>query len=173
MTVNQDEDEARGDREGSEAQLRPFEVRSLAPRDAPAVRDFVQVILLAHGLAGDRELLRYGLRGEALIAELVAAIDDVAVGTVTVTQSRLRPDAAWVSKLFVDPLHRGRRIGRALLARAVDDARAAGFQRIGLSTLPVFRDAIRLYEDTGWVRAPRRPTRTSELVYWRTTAAIG
>jgi GNAT superfamily N-acetyltransferase len=156
-----------------EAELRPFVVRPLTPRDAPAVRDFVQVILLAHGLAGDHELLRYGLRGEALVAELVATIDEVPVGTVTVTQSRLRPDAAWVSKLFVDPLHRGRRIGRALLARAVDEARAAGFERIGLSTLPVFRAAIRLYDETGWVRAPRRPTRTSELVYWRTTAAIG
>jgi GNAT superfamily N-acetyltransferase len=158
---------------GEGAELRPFEVRALAPADAPAVRDFVQVILMAHGLAGDHELMRYGLRGEALIAELVATIDGVPVGTVTVTQSRLRPGAAWVSKLFVDPLHRGRRIGRALLSRAVDAARAAGFERIGLSTLPVFREAIRLYDETGWVRAPRRPTRTSELVYWRTTAAIG
>lgn len=150
-------------------ELRPYSIRPLAREDAPLVRDFVQVVLLAHGLADDRELLRFGARSDDRIAELVAAIDGAPVGTVTVSHSRLRRDAAWVSKLFVDPLHRGRRIGRALLARAVEEARQAGFARIGLSTLPIFREAIRLYDDTGWVRAPRR---RGELVFWRTTAPI-
>jgi GNAT superfamily N-acetyltransferase len=155
-----------------DVQLRPYRIRPLERADAPAVRDFVQVVLLAHGLGEDRELLRYGEPSDDLVAELVADIDGAPVGTITVGESRLRRDAAWISKLFVDPLHRGRRIGRALLARAVDEARRAGFERIGLSTLPIFRDALRLYEDTGWVRAPRRVRRSPEIVFWRTTAPI-
>lgn len=51
--------------------------------------------------------------------------------------------------LFVAPEAQGRGIGRALLARAVAAARAAGVPSLSLTTAPGTR-AERLYRDCGW-----------------------
>ena len=61
----------------------------------------------------------------------------------------LAPGRASLWALFVTPEAAGRGIGRALLARAVDEARAAGIARLTLATAPGSR-AERLYRRTGW-----------------------
>jgi GNAT superfamily N-acetyltransferase len=51
--------------------------------------------------------------------------------------------------LFIDPVHEGRGIGRALLAKACDVLRAAGHRTATLGTEPGSR-ADRFYRQAGW-----------------------
>ncbi len=71
--------------------------------------------------------------------------------------SRRSQGEAHLSKLFVAAEARGRGIGRALLAHAVAEARAFGMRRLDLETRSVFREAVGLYEATGWTRGPDLP----------------
>lgn len=62
-----------------------------------------------------------------------------------------------LTRLFVRPPARRRRIGRALTERVLRSARSAGYVRVVLDTLPTMAPAIRLYGELGF-----RPTRP----YW-------
>jgi GNAT superfamily N-acetyltransferase len=58
--------------------------------------------------------------------------------------------------LFVEPGGAGRGIGKALLRRAVDEARAAGLAELHLVTAPDSR-AERLYRSLGWTDTGHDP----------------
>ena len=135
-------------------------VRRAVPEDGPAVRDFVFATLRSYGIEPDPEgldadVVAFGTAGDGPVAEFVAEVDGRAAGSVAL--SRRDAETAWLSKLFVDAQHRGHGLGRALLARAVAEARTRGYRRIELETRTIFREAVHLYEVTGWVRGPDLP----------------
>ncbi len=148
---------------------RPAVIRGAVPADGPAVRAFVFATLRSYGIepdpAGlDADVMAFGTAGDGPVAEFVAAIDGRPVGSVALSpkaggHGSLEPDGrvAWLSKLFVDAAYRGHGLGRALLERAVTEARARGYRRIDLETRTIYREAVRLYEATGWVRGPDLP----------------
>ena len=74
----------------------------------------------------------------------------------------LDPAGAGVWALFVAPEAEGRGIGRALLDRLLDEARALGLRRLSLETAPDTR-AERFYTAAGWTKAGT--TRTGELLF--------
>ena len=59
---------------------------------------------------------------------------------------------AELKRMYVRPRHRGRQIGRAILARLEEEARMAGVKRLVLETGDVLAAAIRLYERAGFTR---------------------
>ncbi len=59
-------------------------------------------------------------------------------------------DSCEFKRLYVRPRFRGRHIGRMLVTRAMDDARAMGYPRMVLDTFPFLVNAIRLYRDLGF-----------------------
>jgi len=65
-------------------------------------------------------------------------------------------EIGWLSKLFVDAAYRGRGLGRRLLARAVDEARARGYRRMSLETgsMVFFEPARNLYRRYGFEPCP-------------------
>jgi GNAT superfamily N-acetyltransferase len=68
----------------------------------------------------------------------------------------LRPidDAAGdceMKRFYVRPQARGQNIGRQLAERICDEARAAGYARICLDTVPAMAPAIALYKSMGFV----------------------
>ena len=139
-------------------------IRHAVASDGPAVRAFVTAILWAHSLSTNHlDLQRFGRPFNGALAELVAVRDGEVIGMATLYPRG--PRTGWISKLFVDPEHRGIGAGRALLAAITDEARGWGLRRIGLSTLPILRDAVRLYESSGWKRARSRG-RGDDRVYW-------
>ena len=137
-----------------------LQIRRATPEDGPAVQQFVLATLRSYGIEPDPEgldadVVAFGTAGDGPALEWVADLAGVPVGSVVLT-----PDgtgAAKLTKLFVDASYRGRGIGRSLLLHAVAEGRARGLLRLHLETRAAYREAVRLYEATGWVRGPDLP----------------
>jgi GNAT superfamily N-acetyltransferase len=139
---------------------RPTTIRRATIADGAAVREFVFATLRSYGIEPDAEgldadVMSFGTHGDGPIDEFVAEVDGRAVGSVAIAP--IDAETGHLSKFFVDHEHRGRGLGRLLLAQAVDQARRRGYQRITLETRTAFEEAVHLYEATGWQRGADLP----------------
>jgi GNAT superfamily N-acetyltransferase len=97
-----------------------------------------------------RSWLEQSLSASALPFALVAhqGADFVGISTVIVSDLADRPDySPWVATVWVEPDFRNRQVGRALVARAVRDAFALGFDPVYLCAR---RELDNFYAGLGW-----------------------
>jgi len=59
-----------------------------------------------------------------------------------------------MKRLYVDPEFRGKGVGRALALEAIKAAKAIGYRRLLIDTLPSMRMAVKLYRELGFTEAP-------------------
>lgn len=85
----------------------------------------------------------------------LADADDALVGSVAIVHAP--GDVAQLRWFLVDPVARGRGLGRRLLDDAVDFCRAAGYGRVFLLTVRDLEVAARLYREAGFVLAGEEP----------------
>ena len=116
--------------------------------------------------AGDAVLAR----GELLITrdESTGALTGMVI--VVDPGSRARriasDDEVEMHLLAVAPDHRKTGVGRALVEAAIARGRAKSFGKVVLWTQPAMKDAHRLYERSGFVRAAARDFGSGERTYW-------
>ncbi len=129
-------------------------VREAVASDLPVIRalfrEYAQALGIDLSFQGfERELVvlpgEYASPAGAL---LLAEAGAEAIGCVGVRP--LDADACELKRLFVRPGNRGAGAGRALAEAALAAARAAGYRRIRLDTLPSMGEAIPLYRDLGF-----------------------
>ena len=90
----------------------------------------------------------------------LALLDGDPVGCVAL--SRFDAETAEVKRMFVHTRARQLGVGRALLSRLQQDARAAGYRRLRLGTIEEMAPAQRLYRAMGFVQIPDyRPSITT------------
>src|SRR6266478_5956696 len=111
--------------------------------------DWLGIDLCFQGFAGELAGLP-GLYAPSQGRLLLGWAEGGAVGCVGVRP--LDPAVCEIKRLYVRPAFCGRGLGRRLAQRAVEEARAIGYSAIRLDTLPVMRNAIKLYEELGFVR---------------------
>lgn len=106
---------------------------------------FIEGIGRMAGLAADADLLV--AEDDGVIAGAVAH-----VGPGGPRAAFFPPPWSLIRMLVVDPRHRGRGAGRALVAGCLRLAREAGAPVVGLHTSPLMASALRMYEAAGFVR---------------------
>ena len=129
--------------------------------DEPGFADVVRLVddyRVHYRAQSDLDRTEQWLRGPASRAQvqcyLATASADVAVGVALVFPSSMtvRLDELWVLRdLYVARGHRGQGVGRALVTRVLDDARAAGVPRISLQTESDNAAARGLYRSLGFI----------------------
>jgi GNAT superfamily N-acetyltransferase len=99
------------------------------------------------------------LREPARGAILLARDEDAAVAIAVLAYSWTLEHGgliAWLDELYVEPARRGRGIGGALLARALEVAEGAGCRAMELEVDVEHRRAEHLYERAGFAALARR-----------------
>ena len=133
-----------------------YSIRPATNEDAERVRALVFSVLAEFGLSADpsgTDADLYDIEssyiapgGMFVVAE---APDGGLVGTVGFAP--LGDGVCELRKMYLIPKARGCGLGKLLLARAIDQARAAGFKRMVLETASELADAKRLYTSKGFV----------------------
>lgn len=106
-----------------------------------------------------------GLYAEPRGTILIAEADGEAIGCVAVRP--LEEDICEMKRLYLRPQARGRGAGRALAEASVREARARGYRRMRLDTVPGMDAAIAVYRALGF-RAiePYRPNPIPGALYF-------
>lgn len=113
----------------------------------------------------DADVMAFGGSESDQAIDLVAERDGLIVGSVMVRM--YEGGLGKLSKLFVLPDYRRLGIGRALMDRAIEAAGERGYSRLEIATRARYREAVALYELSGWTRGPDRTGDGPTRVYFR------
>jgi GNAT superfamily N-acetyltransferase len=138
-------------------QLRPAELRDVVPI-VGLIRELAEFEKLTHLLQVTPEKLRPHLFGEKAVAEAIVAEVNGEVGAFalyfTNFSTFLAQPGLYLEDLYVQPAHRGKGVGEALLTRLGKLAAERGYGRFEWSVLDWNESAIRFYERMGATLLP-------------------
>ena len=148
-----------------------FLIRDWEPRDRTAAAEVIRSVLAEYGLGwepegADREVLEVEacyqqMGGEFWVVEQEGQI----VGTAAYYPIHRSPQAVEVRKMYLLPTARGQGLGRFLLQQLEQAIAARGFQTIWIETASVLKEAVQLYESSGYQPATGVETARCDRVY--------
>jgi putative acetyltransferase len=113
--------------------------------------EFLNVDLCFQNFSGELENLRKQYdKPDGLL--LLAYLDELPAGCVGVRQ--FDSETAELKRMFVRPEYRGYKLGKELLERAMEGAKALGYEKMKLDTLANLVKARELYESFGFQTIP-------------------
>ncbi len=148
-----------------------WQIRDWQPDDRHAAADVIRTVLAEYGLGweptgADQDVLQveqaYQQVGGAFwVVKRAGAI----VGTAAYYPIARSANAVEIRKMYLLPAVRGQGLGRWLLGQLEGAIAAAGYQEIWIETATVLREAVQLYERSGYQPATGVETDRCDRVY--------
>lgn len=142
-------------------------IRPALPDDAAAVAACVRAAYAGYVALIGREPAPMGADYAALIAAAAVWVADDAGEVVGVLVLHERGTALLIENVAVHPSRQGRGIGRALVAFAEEQARAAGLAEVTLYTNARMTANLRFYPALGYAETGRRAEDGFDRVFYR------
>lgn len=132
-------------------------IKRATSKDEVAIRRLVFSVLDSYGLKpspNDTDADLFDLQGFYFDRggdfSILLNEDCLVIGTVALFT--LEDGVCELRKMYLDPVCRGRGLGKQLLDYALSKARELGFTRVTLETASVLKEALSLYERYGFKR---------------------
>jgi putative acetyltransferase len=148
-----------------------FTIRDWQDSDRAHTADAIRTILQEYGLPwqpeeADRDAIEVeefylNKGGEFWVVERQGRI----VGTAAYYPSERGVQAVEIRKMYLLSSARGRGLGKYLLQQLEQAISARGFQEIWLETASVLKEAVRLYETSGYQAATGVQTKRCDRIY--------
>jgi ribosomal protein S18 acetylase RimI-like enzyme len=131
---------------------------TIAQADTPDAVETARGLFVEYSESLDSDLCFQGFDGE--LAQLpsyysppsrrllLASVDDAVAGCAALRD--LGDGVCEIKRLYVRPACRGYALGRRLAEAIIGEARAIGYERMCLDTLPTMKTARALYDDLGF-----------------------
>ncbi|MDR6680223.1 GNAT family N-acetyltransferase [Pseudomonas oryzihabitans] len=147
-----------------------YVIRKARPEDGVPIRKMVFRTFVEYRIAADpddddRDIMSFGVDKPGVL-EFVSEFSGVPKGSAILTPDD--NDTIKLTKFYLDKDFRGYGAGRAMLNLVVEQAAKLNYKKIYLRTRASYKEAVSLYESTGWIRGPDRPGTGPERYYYRT-----
>lgn len=152
-------------------QFRHYHIRSWQPHDREAVGQLIASVLAEYGLGwepqgSDRDALEVETHywqpgGEFWVVET----DGTLVGTAGYYPVHRGDRAVEIRKMYLLPSVRGQGLGRYLLGQLELAIQRQGFRQIWVETASVLKEAVCLYETSGYQPASGVETARCDRIY--------
>jgi putative acetyltransferase len=147
--------------------IRPWEVA-----DRQAVAGVIGTVLAEYGLGwepegADRDVLeieKYYLETGGEFWTLLNSTDQV-IGSAGYHPISRSVGAVEIRKMYLLGAYRGRGLGRYVLNELEDSIKSRGFQEIWIETASVLKEAVQLYENSGYIPSSGVETLRCDRVY--------
>jgi ribosomal protein S18 acetylase RimI-like enzyme len=123
-----------------------FREYAMMPGVAPCMEDFEREVVSLPGL--------YAPPGGRLLLAMQDSAGNSGEAIGCVALRRLESEVCEMKRLYVRPTFRGSGAGRELVCSLIAEARAIGYKRMLLDTLPSMTEAHKLYRTLGFREIP-------------------
>lgn len=152
-------------------QFRDFVIRAWQPSDRQAAAEVIRSVLAEYGIGwepdgADRDVYEVEtayvqVGGAFWVVEQQAQI----VGTAAFYPVNRGVGTVEIRKMYLLPQVRGQGLGRWLLQRLEQEIAAQGFREVWIETASVLKEAVKLYESSGYLPATGIETERCDLIY--------
>ncbi|QUM80861.1 GNAT family N-acetyltransferase [Moritella sp. 5] len=145
-------------------------VRDGTLTDAKAIQAIASPIMKSYGLEPDfafldYELGQFGKNYEGSIAQLVACLDNVVIGSIILKVHK--ENVAKLVGFYISDNQQGKGVGKKLLSAAIQRAKLSGQDAIYLETWDKMEAATSLYKAMGWKKTEDpHPDSGAERAYY-------